>query len=507
MNVKVLVALIAGLALGFTGGWIGATKSAPVSQVVVAQAAPSPASATAEGSRDEFRRDRRLKRRADERGPRDRRDRFKDRRIDGKQRPARPTDDPSAVYKFPVGESPVLGPASAKVTIIEVSDYECPFCARGNDVMHELLALYPNDLRVVMKQNPLSFHQHAKGAAMAALAAGEQGKFWQMHDKLFEVNKAKAPLTRERLDALATELGLDMAKFAEALDTEKFAAQIAAEQKLAVSLGARGTPAFFINGRKLSGAQPVANFRALIDEELAKADALLAKGIAPEALYEEIIRDGAEKPVLLPGASEPANPFMGIGPAKDIPVPATSPSAGPADAKVTLVEFLDFECPHCASGARDVAELLRLYPNDLRVVFRHQPLPFHKNAMSAAQASMAAHRQGKFWEMEQKLFENARELSDAKIEALAAELGLDMAAFKATWKSAEVEQLVSADMAEGKRLGATGTPTFFINGRTLVGARPIGSMRELIDEEIAKQAEGNKPAGVPAKEKAAAAAN
>lgn len=496
MNIKVFVALVAGVAIGFAGGWIGGTRSSSAGQVVVAEAAKAGESALDKASP---RQDRRLKRRErdGERGLRERKiERFKDRRglADGKQaRPPKPIDDPQAVYKFPVADSPFLGPANAKVTIIEVSDYECPFCVRGNDTMKALLEQYPNDLRVVMKQNPLGFHKHAKGAAMAALAAGEQGKYWQMHEKLFESTKQKIQLTRERLDALAKEIGLDMTRFAQALDSEKFADQIKQEQQLAISLGARGTPAFFINGRKLSGARPIDQFKEIIDEELAKADALLAKGVAAENLYAEIIKDGAERPVLLPGAREPANPFMGIGPVKAVSVPETSPAKGPADAKVTLVEFLDFECTHCANSAKDVSELLKLYPNDLKVVFRHQPLPFHKNAKSAAAASMAAHAQGQFWQMEAKLFENFKSLSEEKIEALAAEIGLDMPRFKKDWKSAEIERLVTADMEEGRRLGASGTPTFFINGRTLIGARPIGSLREIIDEEIAKAAKGDAP--------------
>ncbi|MDR0965672.1 MAG: thioredoxin domain-containing protein [Myxococcales bacterium] len=497
MSNKVFVTLSVALALGFAGGWFAKTMATSTTSSQTDAGASAAVAPQAQGNADRGQafKERRLKRRDrgdGEAGMRDRRaERLKDKQGDGSKPvrpPNKPTEDPNAVYKFLVGDSPVHGPATAKITLIEVSDYECPFCVRGNDTVNELLKLYPNDLRVVMKQNPLSFHKYAKDAATAALAAGAQGKYWQMHEKLFESTKTKTPLTRERLDALAKELGLDMGKFSQALDSDMFAAQIKQEQQTAVALGARGTPAFFINGRKLSGARPIEHFKALIDEELKKADALLAKGIPADKLYEEITKDASQRVVLLPGAVEPSNPFMGTGPAKDVPIPTSSPTLGPDNAKVTLVEFLDFECPYCANGAKDVLELAKLYPNDLKVVFRHQPLPFHKNAKAAAQASMAAHYQGKFWAMEQKLFDNMKSLSEEKIEALAAEVGLDMARFKSDWKSADTEKLVAADMAEGKRLGATGTPTFFINGRTLVGARPIGSLREIIDEEIAKAA-------------------
>ena len=172
--------------------------------------------------------------------------------------------------QLPIGDSPVIGAAKAKVTIVEISDYECPYCVRGNDVMKQLLAQYPNDVRVVMKQLPLSFHRHARQAAMAALAAGEQGKYWQMHDRLFESTRARIKLTRERLEALAQEIGLDMARFRAALDSEKFAAVIASDARLAKAIGVRGTPAFFVNGIRVNGAQPVEKFKAIIDAELAK---------------------------------------------------------------------------------------------------------------------------------------------------------------------------------------------------------------------------------------------
>ena len=175
----------------------------------------------------------------------------------------------SARPQLPIGDSPVIGAARARVTIVEISDYECPYCVRGNDVMKQLLAQYPNDVRVVMKQLPLSFHRHARQAAMAALAAGEQGKYWQMHDRLFESTRARIKLTRERLEALAQEIGLDMARFRAALDSEKFAAAINADARLAKALGVRGTPAFFVNGIRVNGAQPVENFKAIIDAELA----------------------------------------------------------------------------------------------------------------------------------------------------------------------------------------------------------------------------------------------
>ena len=118
---------------------------------------------------------------------------------------------------------------------------------------------------MVIKQNPLPFHNNAMGAAEAALAAHEQGKFWEMHDLMFENQRA---LTRPDLDKFAQQIGLNMAKYTAAMDGHKFKAQIDANQKQAAAVGARGTPSFFVNGRPVRGAQPFDSFKAIIDEEL-----------------------------------------------------------------------------------------------------------------------------------------------------------------------------------------------------------------------------------------------
>ncbi len=136
-------------------------------------------------------------------------------------------------------------------------------------------------------------HNRAMPAAMASEAAGKQGKFWEMHDKLFQDPRA---LTDENIEKYATEIGLDMAKFKEDLKDKKLEAKIKKQQSQGSTLGARGTPAFFVNGRFLSGAQPFEAFKAIIDEEMKKADALLAKGTPKDKLYDAIIAKGKTKP-------------------------------------------------------------------------------------------------------------------------------------------------------------------------------------------------------------------
>ena len=123
----------------------------------------------------------------------------------------------------------------------------------------------------------------------------------------------------------------------------------------------------------------------------------------------------------------------------------------------------------------------------MRVAFKNHPLPFHNNAMAAAEAALAAHAQGKFWEMHDKMFANQQALDGPSLEKYAQEIGLDVGKFKAALDSNKFDAYITADSAEGMRVGANGTPTFFINGRQVVGAQPFEAFKNVIDQELAKK--------------------
>jgi protein-disulfide isomerase len=160
-----------------------------------------------------------------------------------------------------------MGPANAKVTIVEFSDFQCPFCSKVEPTLKQIRDAYPDSVRIVFKHNPLPFHKDANLAAQAAVEATKQGRFWEFHDKLFQNNKS---LKREDLERHAQDLGLDLQRFRAALDTSAHTAQVQRDMSEAQSLGATGTPAFFVNGRFVSGAQPFERFKTLIDEEIGR---------------------------------------------------------------------------------------------------------------------------------------------------------------------------------------------------------------------------------------------
>lgn len=161
----------------------------------------------------------------------------------------------------------VLGSANAKVTLIEYSDFECPYCLNHKATVDQIIKDYGNDVRVVFRHYPLSFHPNAEKAAEASECAAEQGKFWEMHDKIFAANEA-GTMSVDKWKAEAKSLGLNTKKFNECLDSGKYASEIAAEEEAGLAAGVEGTPATFVNGELVSGAVPYAQFKQIIDSYL-----------------------------------------------------------------------------------------------------------------------------------------------------------------------------------------------------------------------------------------------
>jgi protein-disulfide isomerase len=161
-----------------------------------------------------------------------------------------------------------------------------------------------------------------------------------------------------------------------------------------------------------------------------------------------------------------------------------APSFGPKDAKVTIVEFSDFQCPYCVKAAEATKQIKAKYSDKVRFVFRQFPLSFHQNAHAAAQASLAAHAQGKFWQYHDTLFENQSALTDADLEKHAQKVGLNMALFKKAMQSKTFKAPVDADMALGGEVAVNGTPSMFINGKRVSNPTSFEAISQLIDKEL-----------------------
>jgi protein-disulfide isomerase len=182
---------------------------------------------------------------------------------------AAPTTQAAAQHiDVPIGTAPVWGSANAKVTIIEFSDYECPYCKKWHaEIWPQIQKAYPDQIKLVYKDFPLSPHPNASPAAAAARCANDQNQYWAFHDLIFSSNS----LSSQVYEQIATKLGLDLAKWKDCVKANKYDADIEADYSYGEQLGINGTPTFFINGVPMVGAQPFSAFKQVIDQELASA--------------------------------------------------------------------------------------------------------------------------------------------------------------------------------------------------------------------------------------------
>jgi protein-disulfide isomerase len=175
-------------------------------------------------------------------------------------------DPPRATVDVVAGD-PTKGPANAPITIIEFSDFQCPFCARVNPTLDQVRKVYGDKVRIVFKDFPLPNHAQAPKAAEAAHCAGEQGKYWELHDRMFANQQA---LQIPQLKEYASGLGLNVDAFNQCLDSGKHSSRVAESMKTGEALGVGSTPTLYVNGRPIVGAQSFDYFKAVIDEELAR---------------------------------------------------------------------------------------------------------------------------------------------------------------------------------------------------------------------------------------------
>lgn len=386
----------------------------------------------------------------------------------------------------------IKGNDKALVTIVEFSDYACPYCSKAHATVEALVQEYQGRVRLAAFEYPLPIHATAALAAKWAFAAGEQGKYWEARDVVFNNQKN---LDDAGLAALARNLGLDLERLEKDRTSQAAADHVDAGLKMGKTLGVQGTPTFFVNGVRMAGAQPAESFRMTIEEELRRAEALVATGVRPENVYAKIMENATASAEPEPGSGACGSDDCDCaeGAKKEAPDNEVysieigqSPSRGSANAEVTIVAFTDTECPFCARGEERLRTLEKEYGSKVRVVYKNMPMPFHKNAQLAAKAMLAAHKQGKFFEYKDVLFAHQDAQERANLLSYAQELRLDMNRFTRDLDDQGIAEAVQADIAEARRVTVVGTPTFFVNGRRLVGAQPVDVFRKQVDAALAR---------------------
>lgn len=393
------------------------------------------------------------------------------------QQPQEPQQQQPAVAPTPASVSDdyaaTIGDPDAPVTIVEFTDYECPYCSRHSEQTFPSLLeqfIETGEVFYVLKDMPLeNIHPQAKSAAAAARCAGDQDAYWEMHDALF----SKQPLWAEEGDGsrqvfveLAGELGLNSDQFESCLDSGRYDQAIEANLAEGRDLGITGTPFFFIDGYPIPGAQPIDLFAFAIDRA--------RQGTLAEAYTQQ------QEPTPEPQPQQPV----------DVPL-GDAPSVGDADAPVVIVEYTDFQCPYCARHhAQTYPQILEnmVETGRVRYVFKDFPLTsIHPQAVLAAEAARCAREQEAYLEMHDALFENQGDWNGKSNAAelftgYAGELGLDTDAFASCLDSHRHQDAVMAELEEGTRLGVRGTPGFFINGYHVSGAQPYEVFEQAVTQ-------------------------
>jgi protein-disulfide isomerase len=393
--------------------------------------------------------------------------------------PARDDDDDDdrpdpTVWKVPVDTQPIRGSLSALVTIVEFGDFQCVYCGKVEATLSALRAKYGTAVRIVWRDEPLPFHPRAMPTAeLAREARAEKGDaaFWAVHDDLF-ANQSN--LDDAALDDVARRAGLDLAKVHSAITSEKYKKRILADMDVADDFQASGTPHFFINGRRLVGAQPQSKFEEIIDAELTKARALVQAGTPATHVYDELTK----------GGKSPPPPEK-----RNVPLPARPIARGPATAKVTIQEFADFQCPFCARAEATLTQIAQTYGTKVRIVWRDLPLPMHPDAQLAAEAAREAYaQQGAtgFWKIHDLMFANRTDLSRATLDGYAQKLSLDTKRWNQALDGSTHKGEIDADSSAASTASIIGTPAFVINGYFLNGAQPFERFRKIIDRALSE---------------------
>lgn len=378
-----------------------------------------------------------------------------------------------------------LGDPDAPVTIVEFSDYHCPFCQRHHQ--QTLPQLIENDIEsgqvyYVFKDFPIAgLHPLAYRLHEAALCIGNEGgsaAYWEAHDRFFDESQFGSQAgSIAALDSAVTDAFSEAYPgLAGCLESGETSDEVNANIAEGMRLGVNGTPAFFVNGYPVTGAQPYDVFAFVI-------------GLAERGELENAFREAAQEQAaaIATATAQAAIPV-------DVPLEA-SPAKGDPDAPVVVVEYSDYQCPFCWRHFQETMPQLQTYidAGQVRYVFKDYPIRrIHPEAQKAHEAARCAREQGgdeAYWQMHDLIFASqdewaANPKSVDALKRLAGEADLDTAAFDACLDEGRYEAVVSADLAEGEGLGISGTPTFFINGQRLVGAQPFSVFQQAIEEAL-----------------------
>ena len=376
---------------------------------------------------------------------------------------------------FPIAATtPIQGARDALVTLVVFGDLQCPHTRSALKSLDKLRRAFATELRIAWRHRPLAQHRHARAAAEVAAALFQRdgaAKFWKLLKIAARGSSDPNPATLRRW---GNQVGIAEVDVDSWLKSRPASRAVSEDLVFAGQYGIRSTPTFYVNGKRLEGARSFRELEKEVRSELALARAVLASGTPRTRVYDVRVRKN----------------LIGIGSevqARACPAVGKSPVRGANNALVTIVEYSDFECPFCKRVQPALGRVLARHGGDVRLVWKNYPLAFHRQAEPAANVAMAVFAAGghkKFWKAHDLLFASQKSLNEATYKRIATDLGLDPTRLAAAATQQRHAAAIAADMKEGKKLGVRGTPTFFINGRLLSGARPEAEFLRVVSEEI-----------------------
>ncbi len=366
----------------------------------------------------------------------------------GCSKPASETNKPSAQI-----EHPTRGPAHAVLSIEQFSDFYCTYCKRQESVLKKVEAAYPGKMRVTFRHLPIlgapgtgSFPVHE-----ASMCAAEQGKFWEFHDFVYALNK------NADLEEVVRKINLEPSKFNECFKANRYREFVLNDAAEAQKRGVSGTPAFFLRGELVSGLRSFDYFAEQIDPEFA-AKAAAERKAAEEEFLKKVDQSDTDRP-----------------------------SAGPENALITITEYSDFHCPFCVQLTATLKKVMESYPQDVRRVWRHFPLPMHPSSPYAHLASECAHSQGQFWKFHEMIFSDpGAARSKADMLRIADVIKLDAAQFQSCYDDSATKNKIENDVLLGMYKKVGSTPTFFVNDEMFVGAKSFEALKAVVDRKLAE---------------------
>jgi protein-disulfide isomerase len=329
---------------------------------------------------------------------------------------------------------------SETVEVLVYSDFQCPFCGQFYKPFRQLMTEGVGvPAKFEFKNFPLSFHPFAQLAAQAAMAAKQQGKFWEMHDAIFAHQSA---MKRENLLEYAEQLGLDMNRFRKDLDSDDVKQMIERDKADGEKAKVEATPTVVINGKAYSGSRSFAELKKLVQGDRLQRRALLE-------------------------------------------IPDRMLSEGAPDAKVTLEFFADLESPVSRPALAALEQILDRYPTKLRLQFRNFPLTFHPQAPLAHEAAMTGATVGHFWDFARYLLDHQDSLREQDLISYAGRLGLDETQFADAMRNHRYAPRVDADLVQGQERGLRGSPVVFVNQKRIDGVPDLQKLTEYVEAELA----------------------